>query len=165
MHYQTSYQLDEDLVISSTKQTFFSVYLKKKWIGILGFYLLALLLWITPDSPEAQVLGYIVLAVASVLTILWMKSYFAMLSHAKSAFHAQGGGLIEVTIDDEQITLTSPSASRTVKLDKVTKVIETKDFLILMTHKTPVFTPLKKELNPEAISWLLKREWTLTNQV
>ncbi|MDA3823973.1 MAG: YcxB family protein [Bacteroidales bacterium] len=156
MNYQTTYLVTEDLIISSVKQTFFKVYLKKKWIIILCFYLLSALGFIFAEEPKEfdYTVSFAVLAFALLMSLIWVKSYFSSLSNARSAFKLSGEGLMDMCIDGATITITSNAGSRKVDLGKITKVIETKDYLVLMLDKLPIFTPLKRELSDEAISYL-----------
>jgi hypothetical protein len=159
MHYQTSYQVDEELVALSAKQTFQKVYLKKRWIVILGFFIFGGLIFVFPGSSgdDHMTMVYVMITIGTILAITWVKAYFATISNTRSAFNATGGGLMQITIDDNLISLSSPAGSRKIQLDRVTRVLETKDFLILMADKTPVFTPLKKALNSEVETWLLNK--------
>ena len=113
-----------------------------------------------PNAPEDghMTIVYVTLSIGTILAATWIKAYYAMLSNTRSAFNATGGGMMEVNIDDEIISLSSAAGSRNIPMEKITSVIETKDFLVLLADKTPLFTPLKSALTPEIITYLLNHK-------
>ena len=135
MHYQTSYDITEDLLVSSVKQTFFKFYLGKKWIIIIAFFALAVCGFVFTDDASRSTdyaISSGVLAVALFMTIIWVQSYFVSLNNARSSFKLSGSGLMEVIIDGDELSITSDSGSRKVDLKNVNRVLETKVFLILI---------------------------------
>ena len=159
MKYHTNYQVDEELSLLAAKQSFFKVYLKKKWLLIIAIFIGSIIIIFNTASSDNQLAGHIGLALSAMLTTLWVKSYYSMLSHSRSAYQTTGGGMMKVDITDETISITTEGNSRRIKMDMVTDVKETKDFLVLISKKTPVFMPLTKELSPEVRIWLLEKKW------
>jgi len=155
MQYQTSYTITEDLIEASVRQTYFKVYLGKKWLIILCFFVFAILgIVFSKGSLDYAVSGG-VLGLALLVSIMWIKSYFVNMNNAKSVFKMSGEGDMDLKIDGNNLTITSNAGSRLVKLDKVTGVIETRDFLVLMVDKQPVFTPKVDFLSEEIKQFLL----------
>jgi hypothetical protein len=158
MNYQTNYPINEELITSSTKQAFLKVYLKKKWVVISLFFLMSICAFI-PDDPDGtgKIVGGVLSGVTFLLIATWIKTYFAMMSNALTQFKITGEGTLNLSITDEVIDISTETGSRKIMQDKITSLVETKDYVILMADKLPLFCIPKRSVDAEVVSWFLNR--------
>lgn len=158
MNYQTKYPINEELIVTSTRQTFFKVYLKKKWILISLFFVLSVCAFI-PDDPDGtgKIVGGVLSGVTFFLIVTWIKTYRATMANAMTHFRTTGEGTLHLNITDDLINISSESGSRKVKLDRITSLVETKDYVVLLTDKLPLFCLPKRLVDSDVVSWFLDR--------
>jgi len=158
MNYQTNYPINKELITSSTKQIFLKIYLKKKWIFISILFLMSICAFI-PDDPDGtgKIVGGVLSGVTFLLVVTWIKTYFVMMSNALTQFKITGEGTLNLSITDEVIDVNTETGSRKIMQDKITSLVETKDYIILMAEKLPLFAMPKRFVDAEIVSWFLNR--------
>ena len=153
MEFETHYPATEELQQKAAKQLFFSVLLKKKWIGILAFWIASgLSLFAVAELGWA--LTGILLGVSFILTSMWVKTYFMFQKQAKDYLKTIEDPLTTLKINREEMDVSNSNGSKRITWDKVDRVAETKDFLVPLIGKTPLICLPKDKLSHEVSAFL-----------
>jgi len=143
-----SYEVSPAMQDASIRQYFFSVLFG--WRRVIPLTLLTLLAIALIASGAASVPAAIVGSVVVVLLILWVKAYFQSLSQGRAGLRLMEHHRIEVRLNEEAVEYRSSTGTRVHRWEKIDRLIETKDFLILMHGKFPILSLPKEFLSPTA---------------
>jgi hypothetical protein len=131
---------------------FVAVYLKKKWIGIVVFFVLSIFTLIYREE-----FGWVPFAVFGSLTFIiitmWIKTYKALQDNAKSYLRTISDPRTTLVIDDQEMEISNSNGMRRITWDTVDRFVSTKDFVIPIAGKVPLICLPKAELNAEVIQW------------
>lgn len=159
MNFETSYTVTEELQMEAAKQMFLTVYLKRKWIPILALWIVGGISFLWVDEIGWLLTGTL-LTVASMLTVMWVKTYFKLQENSMINFRTMNDPLVTLTITREDLEISSSSGSRRIAWNKVDEVAETKDFLIPMIRKLPMMCLPKEHLTTEVFE-MIRRRWVV----
>ena len=137
MEYRSQYLVTEELQKQGSRQLFFSVALGKKWIGVTFLWLLSIFA-LSAASMIGWIAGAALLGVSLVLTLLWVKTYFALQKNAIDYLKTVDDPTTNLLITEEFMEVSNSSGSKKVLWEKVEKLEETEDFLIPMVGKVPI---------------------------
>ena len=153
MEFETQYPVTDALQRTAAKQLFFSVMLKKKWIGILAFWIAAGLSLFTV-SELGWALAGILLAVSFVLTVMWVKTYFMFQKQANDYLKTIDDPLTTLRINKEEFDISNCNGNKRITWNKIDRISETKDFLVPFIGKVPLICLPKDRLSREVSDFL-----------
>lgn len=153
MNYKTNYTITEKMQIDSVKQYFYKCIFGAGVYAILFFLAVSILLFVLPLT-RAGFLPIFFLTVSFIFTIIWIKTYFALINQAKIQFKILESNEAQIEINDDEITYKSSNGTRSFKLDKIDQCIECKDFIILRKESIPILNIPKVFINEDVISFL-----------
>ncbi|MGF1679550.1 MAG: YcxB family protein [Candidatus Methylacidiphilales bacterium] len=160
MKYTATYEVTAKLQDDSMKQFYWHVLLRPRIGGI--FAILAVLVGVIFFEPPYKpwVVGFMG-ALFLLLIVMWAKAYFQILSQARDGLRLMEHPNVEVTLDDSQIEYVSSTGSRRHHWNKIEKIVETTDFIILMNGELPLLSLPKACFTNEALNYI--KEKSLTN--
>ena len=153
MDFRTEYRVTEAVQTAAARQMFYAIYLRKKWIGIVAMAVIGVVLWFQGWSPAREI-GLADMIVAGVLAALWVKTYYQVIGNSRTALRTLSDDQVTLTMGDEGMEMEMADSRRKLLWDKVDRVVETKDFMILMAGRLPVASLPKAELGGEVVEWL-----------
>lgn len=155
MEFRTQYKVDEALQSETARQLFFSVMLKKKWIGIAGFWIASgLSVVLIPEMGGAPT--GVLFAVSLILTSMWVKTYFMVQKSSIDYLRTIEDNLTTLTINKDEMNISNSNGSKRIAWEKVDKIVETKSFFVPMIGKVPLICLPKDKLSNEASDFLRK---------
>jgi len=153
MEFETQYPVDEALQSEAAKELFFSVMLKKKWIGIAVFWIASgLSFMVVPEMGWAPT--GVLLAVSFVLTSMWIKTYLMIQKSSKEYLRTIDDPLTTLKISREEMDISNSNGSKRIKWEKVERIEETKSFFVPMIGKAPLICLPKEKLTSEVLDFL-----------
>lgn len=153
MQFETRYEVTESLQSKAVAQLFFSVYLKRKWIGVVLLYVAALLSVLAGAAIGFALTGFLA-ALGFVLTWMWVRSYQKMQQQGRAYIEALNGSELAVTLADSGVLIANAAGSQRVAWQELGGIAESKDFIILLIDRNPLICLPKSALNTEVIEWL-----------
>lgn len=153
MQFETRYKVTESLQSKAVAQLFFSVYLKRKWIGVVLLCLAALLSVLAGAAIGFALTGFLA-ALGFVLTWMWVRSYQKLQQQGRAYIEALNGSELSVTLADSGVLIASAAGSQRVAWQQLGGIAESKDFIILLIDRNPLICLPKNILNAEVIEWL-----------
>jgi hypothetical protein len=156
MKYTATYEVTAKLQDDSVRQFYWNVLLRPKIGGI--FVTLALLLGlIALDFPyKSWVVGFNG-ALFLFLVIMWAKTYFQILSQARAGLRLMEHPHVEILLDESQVEYVSSTGTRRHPWNKIERIVETSDFMILMYGKIPLLSLPKACFTTEALDFIQER--------
>ncbi len=157
MEFKTEYRVTEAVQTAAARQMFHAVYLRKKWVGMLAMAVIGVALWFQGSSPAREI-GLADMMVAVVLVVLWVKTYVRVIGNSRTALRTLSDDLVTLRMGDEGMEMEMADSRRKLAWEKVDRVVETKDFMILMAGRLPVASLPKGALGVEMVEWLRGHE-------
>jgi glycerol uptake facilitator-like aquaporin len=150
------YIVTAELQEKSVKQYFWRAMIGPRLGGFL--ILLGLLMFaLTYDYPyKPWVVGFLS-SVSLLLIAAWTKTYLNILVQAKTGLRLMEHPNVEIRLDDTMIEYSSSTGIRRHCWDKIDRVGETRDFLILISGKLPLLSLPKSCFSDEAVRFLRER--------
>lgn len=159
MKFHTSFEVTPKLQEDSVKQYYWHLLLNpRRTVGMV--VLLALLLGTiaTPyDSPQKTWAVGFLSAVCIFMVILWAKAYYQFLAQARAGLKLMENPKVEISMYDSLIECASSTGTRRHQWDKIERIEETKDFVILMNGKLPLLSLPKACFSSEALAFMKNR--------
>lgn len=151
-----TYTVTAELQEKSVKQYFWRTLIGSRLGGFL--IVLALLMFaFTYDYPyKPWVVGFLT-SISLLLLAAWTKTYLNILGQAKTGLRLMEHPNVEISLDDTLIEYSSSTGTRRHRWDKIDSVGETRDFLILISGKTPLLSLPKSCFSDEAVCFLRER--------
>lgn len=151
-----TYIVTAELQEKSVKQYFWRAMIGPRLGGLL--ILLGLLMFaVTYDYPcKPWVVGFLS-SVSLLLIAAWTKMYLNILGQAKTGLRLMEHPNVEISLDGTMIEYSSSTGTRRHRWDKIDRVGETRDFLILISGKTPLLSLPKSCFSYEAERFLRER--------
>lgn len=153
MEFEIQYPVTEALQRTASKQLFFSVMLKKKWIGILAFWIAAGLSLFAVSEIGWALTG-ILLAVSFVLTVMWVKTYFMFQKQANDYLKTIDDPMTTLRINKKEFNISNSSGNKRITWNKVDRISETKGFFVPFIGKVPLICLPKDKLSREVSEFL-----------
>jgi hypothetical protein len=153
MHHQTQYSVTPDLQAQAAKQMFIAVFVKKKWIGVLMFYIISIFTLIF-HTEFGWVPFAIFGSITFILTSMWIKTYLKVQENAKTYLRTISDPTTQLIINDQEMQISNSNGMRRLTWDTVDRFVSTRDFVIPMTGNVPLICLPKSELTTEVIDWL-----------
>jgi hypothetical protein len=153
MEFRTEYRVTEAVQTAAARQMFHAVYLKKKWVWMVAMAVIGVVLWFQGWSPAREI-GLADMIVAGVLAVLWVKTYVRVVANARTALRTLSDDLVTLRMGDEGMEMEMADSRRRLLWEKVDRVVETGDFMILVTGRLPVASLPKAALGVEVVEWL-----------
>ena len=161
MEFETQYPATEALQRTAAKQLFFSVMLKKKWIGILAFWI-ATGLSLFAVSELGWALTGILFAVSFVLSVMWVKTYFMFQKQANDYLKTIDDPLTTLRINKEEFNISNSNGNKRITWNKIDRISETNDFFVPFIGKVPLICLPKDKLSREVADFLREFRPTIT---
>jgi len=154
MNEEITYEVSPELQKQSMQAYFKHVALKKKWIGVLGFLVAgALITAFRPTGPDFYI-GIGFAAIGFVLLLTWVKAYHVHMKVSADAFDLHTNKTIVITLCDQDITVDRGTMKQQTRWSKITRVIDTGDFLVLLSGTLPVVNLPKQFLGNDQIAYI-----------
>lgn len=149
MKFETEYIVTEQMQAESMKQYFLEVIMRSRPWKQLGLLILsaALVSWGLPKQMTWVLTFYGVFAAC--LVAIWIKSYALHQRVARDGLRLLDHPKIVVSLDDVQIEYVSATGTRRFQWDKIDKLHETRDFMVLMSGRLPLLTLPKLSFSEE----------------
>lgn len=152
MEYRATYEVSRLMQDASIRQYFFSVMLG--WRRLVTLSLFSLLAGALIIFDASSGITIFVGSIAVILLTLWVKTYFQVLSQGRTGLHLMEHPNIEVLLADEFVEYRSSTGTRVHRWEKMDRLIETKDFAVLMHGKVPLLSLPKIAFSQEALGFI-----------
>jgi hypothetical protein len=156
MTFTTTYEVTRKLQDDSIKQFYWQIMLRPQigailavfavWIGVIALEL--------PYEP--WVVGFFS-AMCLFLVVTWVKAYFQMIAQARAGLKLMEYPKVDISIDDSRIEYVSSTGTRRHQWEKIERIEETKDFVILMNGKLPLLSLPKACFCTEALTFMKEK--------
>lgn len=156
MNFSTTYDVTSKLQDDSVKQYFWHVMLRPRIVGVfLVFAMLIAAIFVElPYKP--WIVGFFS-AMFLFLIITWVKVYFQILHQARAGLRLMEHPKVDISLDDSLIEYASSTGTRRHHWDKIERIEETKDFVILMNGKLTLLSLPKAHFTSEALAFMKER--------
>ncbi len=94
------------------------------------------------------------------LIVTWGKAYFQVIAQARAGLRLMENPKVEITLDDSLIEYASSTGTRRHPWEKIEKVEETKDFVILMNGTLPLLSLPKACFSSEVLTFMKEKSRT-----
>ena len=159
MKFHCSYEVTLKLKEDSMKQYYWRALLSSR--RIFGMLLVSALLFgtiATPYDSQQKTWATGFLAAVTVLLIAdWVRAYFQLLAQARAGLKMMENPKVEISMDDALIEYMSSTATHRHNWEKIDRVEQTKDFLLLINGNLPVLILPKSCFSIEALAFMEDR--------
>ncbi len=153
MKITVAYVVTPRLQDDSAKQFFWRVLLRPRIGGFMAVFA-ALLGMIVFDPPlKPWVVGFFSAALLF-LIVTWVKAYFQIIAQGRAGLKLMENRQVEISLDDLLIEHVSSTGTRRYQWEKIERIEETKDFVILMNGKLPLLNLPKACVPTEALAFV-----------
>lgn len=159
MKYTATYEVTAKLQDDSVKQFYWHVLLRPRIGGI--FAIFAVLVGVIFLEPPCKpwIVGFVG-AMFLFLITTWAKAYFHIISQARAGLRLMEHPKVEVILDDSHIEYISSTGSRRHHWNKIEKIVETTDFIVLMNGKLPLLSLPKCCFTSEVLNYIKEKGLT-----
>lgn len=158
MNFTASYQITPALQDASVRFYFFRVMLLPRlWRLVLIAVLLVFIVVLVPEYLRWTS----AFAAASVLLLaaMWIKAYFGVKRQGRNSYELLEHPNVEVSLDEEGIHYTSATGTRNHLWNKIRRIVESEDFMVLMNGNLPLLNLPKPEFSAEALEFIRRMSW------
>ncbi|MES2660681.1 MAG: YcxB family protein [Verrucomicrobiota bacterium] len=159
MKFTATYDVTARIQEDSVKQYYWHVLLRPRIGGMLVVFA-ALLVMIALDSPYKPWFVGFFTATFLFLIITWVKVYFQIIAQARAGLKLMENPKVEISLDESLIEYESSTGTRRHQWEKIERIEETKDFVVLMNGKLPLLILPKAFFSDEALTFLKERSRT-----
>lgn len=159
MKFTATYDVTPRIQDDSVKQYYWHVLLRPRMGGILVVFAV-LIGTIALDPPyKPWIVGFFS-ATFLFLIISWVKTYLQVIAQARAGLKLMESPKVEISLDDSLIEYESSTGTRRHQWEKIERIEETKDFMILLNGKLPLLMLPKAFFTDEAITFMKERSRT-----
>jgi hypothetical protein len=98
--------------------------------------------------------GRFLLVSAATLMTIWIKAYQMAKAQAVASLSLLEHPKVTITLNDSSIEYESSTGTRRYRWDKISRVQETKDFIVVTAHDVALLGLPKSCLTPEALAYI-----------
>jgi hypothetical protein len=154
-----NYEVTPKLLDDFVKQYYWHELLRPRRIfGMLLVLAFVLGTIATPyDSPpKSWAVGFLS-AVTILLVAAWVRAYFQFLAQERAGLKLMEHPNVKISMDDARIEYASSTGTRRHQWEKIDRILQTKDFVILMSGKLPLLSLPKLCFSIEALAFMEDR--------
>lgn len=129
----------------------------RRWLIIPTSFLCGVLLHHRVFSEVEHHIGSGLLLFGAFFVLVYFKSYRQHMTIADDALNLHDSTDVTVTLADNTLTIARAQSQQQVEWSRVTKALETKEFLILFAKKIPVGNLPKEKFSAEQLKFIQKR--------
>jgi hypothetical protein len=156
MPYSAHYKVTREMQDASISQFYYRVLLRPKLAGIITIFIF-LIAMIALDPPfKPYVVGFFSAAFLLIVAS-WVKVYFQLRAQARTGLRLMEHPEVEIRMDEQAIEYISSTGTRRHSWEKIQRLEHTKDFVILMNEKLPLFSLPKSCFSGEMLEFLKQK--------
>jgi hypothetical protein len=157
MQFETRYSVTSRLQSQAVAQLFFSIYLKRKWLGFVLVWTAALLSVLAGAAIGFALTGFLA-ALGFVQSLIWGLSYQRLQRQGRAYAAAFNGTQLLLQLDATGLLITTPAGSQRIEWCKLSQIVHSKNFVILLLDGNPLLFIPHSALNGNVIDWLDRLE-------
>jgi hypothetical protein len=155
MKYEIKYNVSEQMQIDSMKAYFFAVVLGKKWVAPVLIIFISTILLIFERQNIFAYSGAAFLTLGIIFILIWIRAYYIHKRHALDVLNLTDQSERAANLSEEGISIDGRVNNMgEVKWAKITKLYDTKNFIILMSNSVPVANLPKEFLTQDQIDFI-----------
>jgi hypothetical protein len=155
MKFETTYDVDVATKDASIRQMLYAIRLKPKLWGLVVLSICTLLSFLAPDLLGPSI-RWEPLVLMVFVTMLWIKSYYSLISTGRKTMELSSSPSVCLRLSSEEIEFISSNGTRKHSWTKIDRVLETKDFLLVMSGKLCLFCIPKRHLPADIQEYIKK---------
>lgn len=154
---KVTYQVTPEMLKRAINDYFWGYSVGRRWIVVLAMILGGILLR-HPNMPEhGQQLSLVFLFVGGFFIVLYLKSYQQHLQMGQDAINLHDSTEVTVYLSEDSIKLIRADSQRQYGWDRITRTLDSKNSLLLLSNKTPVCNLPKKAFTAEQLDFIKEK--------
>lgn len=156
MRFEIEYPVDAAMQDASMRQGLLSIHVAPK-LPAFGFICVLAVYVAFTGAGLHPIVRWLLPVACVVIVLMWLRAYLDLRAMGRKRLSLSSNPLAHLGFDEKAITTRTANETKTYEWERLERVVESRDFLFLMSGKASVFCIPKSVISREAGRYIRER--------